>query len=176
MCMKNVNLTIITAEILGNKNTKSISLANIDKPYFYQTIDNERRIIGPLTMAMFMQAVQSKEDDYITKINPDEKLLFSEKYAIKIRLTESKSGKAIDLDEFTICPDDTVFKQCVCCDTFKYTRFCIYEDIVLPSHKNDEFFVIKILIKHLTNNPNEDENKPWTIQTVYPIYFQENKQ
>lgn len=168
MCMKNVNLTIVTADVLGNKNKKSISLGDIDKSCNYE-IENKQRVIKSLSLAMFMQAIQSKDIENVESINPDEKLLFSERYAIKIRLTESKSGKAIDLDEFTLCPNDTVFKECVCCDTFKYTRLCIYDDIVLPPETDNEFFVVKILIKHLTENSVEDSQKAWTVQTVYPI-------
>lgn len=171
MCMKNVNLTITTADILGNKDTKAISLGNIDRPYYYKMVNGERIIIGSISLVMFMQAVQAKEEEKVAQINPDEKLLFSEKYSIKIRLTESKSGKAIDLDEFVLCPENTVFKECVCCDTFKYTRLCIYDDVTLPKKKENEFFVIKILIKHLTDDPIVDAQKSWTVQTVYPISF-----
>lgn len=175
MCMKNVNLTIMTADILGNRDAKSISLGNIDRPYYYEIINGQRNIIGSISLAMFMQAVQSKEESRVAQINPDEKLLFSENYAIKIRLTESKSGKAIDLDEFTLCPNDTVFKECVCCDTFKYTRLCIYDNVSLPKKRDDEFFVIKILIKHLSGNPEIDNSKGWTVQTVYPISLVEKQ-
>ena len=173
--MKNVNLTITTADILGNKDTKSVSLGNIDSPCYYEVVNGERIIINSISLAMFMQAVQPKEEEQLAKINPDEKLLFSEKYSIKIRLTESKSGKAIDLDEFVLCPNDTVFKECICCDTFKYTRLCIYDDVALPKKRENEFFVIKILIKHLTDDPTVDEQNPWTVQTVYPISFVEKE-
>ena len=169
MCMKNVNLTVTTADILGNKETKAISLGNIDRPYTYKTTDDNKRIVESISLVMFMQAVQSKEDDKIALINPNEKLLFSENYSIKIRLTESKSGKAIDLDEFVLCPEDAVYKECVCCDTFKFNRLCICDNIILPPAHDNEFFVIKILIKHLENNPEIDANKKWIVQTVYPI-------
>lgn len=167
--MKNVNLTIISADILGNRDTKSVSLGNIDRPYYYEMVDGKRIIVGTFSFALFMQAIQTKEKDSLSDINPDEKLLFSEKYSIKIRLTESKSGNAIDLDEFILCPNDIAFNECVCCDTFKYTRVFVYNNIVLPPKKDNEFFVVKILIKHLKDNSENDNQRQWTVQTVYPV-------
>lgn len=173
MCMKNVNLTIITADILGNRDTKSVSLGNIDKPYYYEIVNGKRMVVGTFSFALFMQAIQTKANDSLSNINPDEKLLFSEKYSIKIRLTESKSGNAIDLDEFILCPNDIAFSECVCCDTFKYTRVCVYNNVILPLKKDNEFFVVKILIKHLTDDAEKDNQKPWTVQTVYPVSITE---
>ena len=171
MCMKNVNLTITTADILGNSDNKLITLGNIDKTYNYKIEGYNRVVDSPISLVMFMQAVQSKDEKQVATINPDEKLMFSEKYSIKIRLTESKSGKAIDLDEFVLYPEDTAFKDCVCCDTFKYTRLCVFDNVILPPKKDDEFFVVKILIKHLTGESGIDMQKPWIVQTVYPISF-----
>ncbi len=184
MCMKNVNLTAMTADILVNESNGDISLANIDHPVLV-TIKNNKRTLSSFTFAVFMQAIEGKNKSDFTvgeNINQDqfnilasEKLIFSERYAIKIRLTESKSGKVMDLDEFELCPNDSVFRQCICCDTFKYTRLCAYNDIVLPDKvKDDEFFVVKILIKHLPTVETENSAKDWTVQAVYPIVLQEN--
>ena len=175
MCMKNVNLTIISADILGNMDRKTISLGDIDKAHFYQSVNGQRKIIGSLSLALFMQAMQPKNETQLSKINPAEKLLFSENYRLKIRLTESKSGKAIDLEEFDLCPEDKAFKECVCCDTFKYTRFCLFDNISLPHQKDGEFFVVKVLIKHITGDKAIDDQTSWTVQTVYPLTLTEQK-
>lgn len=169
MCMKNLNATIISADILGNENTKKISLGNIDKAYYYRTENGVRKIKDLFSFVLLMQGIQGKKKDDKNSNTDPNKFYFSKKYAIKIRLTESNSGKAIDLDEFEIYPKETAIDKAKCCNIFNCTRLCVYKDIVLPHKDDEEFFVIKVLIKNLNNNSKKEED--WKVQTVYPVSF-----
>ena len=63
MCMKNLNATIISADILGNENTKKISLGNIDKAYYYRTENGVRKIKDLFSFVLLMQGIQGKKKD-----------------------------------------------------------------------------------------------------------------
>lgn len=64
MCMKNINVNPVFADILSNQEDQSISLLNIGKSFRCIVEDKVRRI--PLiSMAVVIAATQSKERDKI---------------------------------------------------------------------------------------------------------------
>ncbi len=174
MCMKNVNLTVTYADVIGNKENNTISLLNINKP-FTVTYDQEKnRVIEKLTMALFINAVEPKGKQSLEESDPRVKMIFSKKYRFGLRLTESHSGVFTDLGEFSLCPNDTIITDATCCDIFKHTRLCVFDNIKLPKQHDNEFFVIKLLIKPILDE--ETHNDDWIVQTVCPISFTEKKE
>lgn len=173
MCMKNVNLTVTYADIIGNKEDNTISLLNINKSFPITYDDENNRIIEKLTMALFINAVETKDKKSLKNADPRTKMIFSNNYRFGLRLTESHSGNFTDLGEFSLRPNDTVITDATCCDIFKHTRLCVFDNIELPPKHADEFFVIKLLIKPISDEETNDGD--WIVQTVCPILFSEEK-
>ena len=168
MCMKNVNINTVFADIVTNPENSQISLLNIGRQCCIVKEDGIRKI-PQLSIAVFVGATQSKENDVIESINPDKVFSFQEKYELKVRLTETISGAFKDLGEFEIDPESGDVYEGICRHTFNYTHLGIYQDISLPSENEKERFVIKINIRRkMDNRKNED----WIVQSVVPIMFE----
>lgn len=174
MCMKNVNLTVTYADVIGNKEENTISLLNINKSFPVTYNDENNRIIEKLTMALFINAVETKDKKNLKNADPRAKMIFSKNYSFALRLTESHSGAFTDLGEFSLCPNDTVITDATCCDIFKHTRLCVFDNIKLPEKHINEFFVIKLLIKPISDEETNDGD--WIVQSVCPISFLEEKE
>lgn len=171
--MKNVNLTVTYADVIGNKEENTISLLNINKSFPITYDDENNRIIEKLTMALFINAVETKDKNSLNDTDPRAKMIFSKNYRFGLRLTESHTGAFTDLGEFSLCPKDTVITDATCCDIFKHTRLCVFDNIKLPKKNVNEFFVIKLLIKPILD---EETNDDWIVQTVCPISLTEGKE
>ena len=172
--MKNVNMTVTYGDLIGNKPDNSISILNMDKPFLVKYDENGKRSVEKITMALFINAVETKDKKSLENANPRDKMIFSERYSFVLRLTESNSGNFTDLGDFSLCPNDNVITDAKCCDIFKHTRLCIFDNITLPPKIENEFFVIKLLIKPTSSE--ELAGKDWIIQSVIPISFVEKQE
>ncbi len=169
MSIKNINITLTYANIVGDTVLNTISFFNIEKKH-YVNIKSNNRYIHSLQLVIFINAIQNKKETS-TKIDPRKKISFSEKYVVRIRLSEEISKQFTDLGEFVIFPEETRTISFDGYEIFKHTRLCIFENIILLDKKSNESFFIKVLIKPLNNNSN-DKNT-WIVQSVYPIYLTE---
>ncbi len=168
MCMKNININVVFSDIqIGDD--QMLSLFNVGKPVRVQHDDSIRKITQ-LSMAAFISATQSKDPKIIAKLNPDEVFTFSHKYELLIRLTETTSGKFKDIGHLDLDPATNDIHEGICRHTFNLTHLGIYQDISLPERKDDEKFVIKILIRRKTDGIQE---KNWVVQTVVPFSLED---
>ena len=170
MGIKNINITLTYANIVGNTILNTISFLDIDKKH-HVNIKSHNRYIQSLPLAVFINAIQNTKGTP-TKIDPRKIISFSEKYIIRIRLSEEISKQFTDLGEFIIIPEETKIPSFDGYEIFKHTRLCMFENITLLDKKSKESFFIKILIKPLDNNSNNEDT--WIVQAVYPIYLTEN--
>lgn len=168
MCMKNINVNTIFADIVTNPENGQVSLLNIGKPCRVTKEEGTRKI-PQLSVAIFVGATQSKDEDVIEAINPDAVFSFRDKYELIVRLTETVSGAFKDLGRFEIDPESGDVYEGICRHTFNYTHLGIYQDISLPEEKEYERFVIKINIRRKIDNR---QTEGWIVQTVVPIMFE----
>ena len=166
MCMKNINVNVVFADIQSNQEDGNISLLNIGKP-FRCLCDNGTRKIPQLSATVFVAATQSKDQEIVKTYNPGKVFVFSEKYELKIRLAETVSGVFKDLGHFEIDPEKGDVSEGICRHTFNYTHLGIYQDISLPDQGEREKFVIKILIRRKIENRTADGG--WVVQSVVPV-------
>ncbi len=143
--MKNVNLNAVSCNIVIDNERSQVSLADIDKKITVTTTETKRKI-AQLSLAVFISAVQSKDPNIVTLIDPNTTFAFNEKYQIKIRLTETISGMFNDLETFILDPTSSADSSSLCQDTYNHIRLGLYHDIVLPPASEQERFVIKLLI------------------------------
>lgn len=172
MSISNLNINVLSCYPKGNNQTGDIALVKIhtDFPVIYDKENNLRKI-----EEFFLGMLISGMDNADVEKNPEEVFSIKENYKIKIRLSEVQTGRFMDLDEFET--KEKFEKNIVDAnpfDIFRFTHICFFQNIELPLEKVDgEYFVIKVLIKHLTGNEEIDENKDWTIQSIYPLTLTE---
>lgn len=171
MCMRNLNTNIAFAEIVTNQENSVVSLANIGKSFrVIEESDNNTRKIPQLSMVLFISATQTKNKELLNKANPDETFLFKEKYEIQVRLTETISGSFVDLgDSITISPSDSSEAEGLCRETYNHVQFYLFSNIFLPTKKQREKYVIKVLVRRCIENRMEDDG--WVVQSISPINF-----
>ena len=164
MCMKNLNVNAVFADIIANQKGSSVSLGDIVTKKFYLTTEEDKRKISQLSLAVFVTATQAKTPK---KIDPDTVFSFDEKYEIRVRLTETYSGEFRDLTSFVLEPSTSYEAEGLCRNVFQYTLLCIFSDVELPELREKERFVIKILVRRC-----ESDKKNWSVQSISPIRFE----
>ncbi len=169
MCMKNININVVLCDVIPNQDKTSISLGDIVSKKFHITVDENYRRLSQLSMAIFISATQTKDEDKIRLIDPDTTISFDHTYEVRVRLSEISTNSYMDLDHFIFEPSKLKRPCALDVDAVGYAKVLIRNDIVLPKENNEERFVIKILIRKQETERSFDSG--WIVQTIQPIEF-----
>lgn len=164
MCMKNLNINTVFADVIANQDGSSVSLGDIVSKKFHIIVEDEKRKISQLSLAVFVTATQAKTPK---EIDPNVVFSFDEKYEVRVRLTETYSGEFTDLTSFMLDPSSSYEAEGLCRNVFQYTRLCIFSNIELPEQRDKERFVIKIVIRRSGAVEND-----WAVQAINPLKFE----
>lgn len=164
MPVMNLNAAITFSDVITSEDNDVFSLLHIDKsfPITYDTDGN--RAIRRLSLALFLNATESKNKDFVKEANPRRIFVFDQEYQFRLRVTETKSGKSWDLKTFSIRPNDFEIHETPQFNIFKHTMVSTFSDIPLKEKKADESFVMKVLVR-----PKNDGDTTWAIQAIYPL-------
>lgn len=167
--MKNININAVLCDIVSNEDNSNISLGNVTGKKLYITEKNNDRFFSQIGLAVFVAATETKKEEQLQKIDPDFIFSFKEKYEVRIRLTETISGEFKDLGEIILNPVSSHMAEGLCKKSFNYSQYCLYSDVILPSVKEREKFVIKLVIRRVLQDRKQDDG--WIVQTIIPLNY-----
>lgn len=176
MCIKNVNTDVVffvDAPTL-NENEQAFFRICKDEPVVNAKKVNEEGNcsvlkIPQINFLLSINATEKTKDgkaihsDKETKYNT---LFFDYKYEIRLRITETASGRFVDLDTFVMKPQEEHIH--LCRNIFSYRKTCQYNNILVatpPKGKNK--CVLKVLIR-CAPECGKDEGA-WIVQSIHPI-------
>ena len=169
MCINNLNVNVAFIDNISrgpNNIPQSVCLLPNDSFISVRTNDAGERTIPELSLAVFVSATQTKNEESVAKIDSNKTFSFAATYECRIRLTETKSGDFIDLGDFEISPANADISQGICRHTFNCTYVGTCVDVPLPSKTDSEKFAIKALIRRKQENAEEAD---WIVQTIFPF-------
>lgn len=169
MCIKNINMNVAFVDVIPDEKKDFVVYFNPVKKFKISETNNIREL-SLSSLAVLVSATQSKRIDTST-LNPDETIVFSQKYEIKIRLTEPITGSFKDLATFDIEPSKNVVSDGICKDSFQYVHIHMNATEELPPKQEKENFVIKLLIRRFIDEYTEDDR--WIVQTIVPLQVTE---
>lgn len=164
MPVMNLNAALTFADVLASEDDDALSLMHIDKSFPIMYDDSGNRVLRRLSLALFLNATESKNKDLVKKANPRSVFLFDNEYQFRVRLAEVNSGRTWNLKTFSLIPSKSNIRETPQFDIFTYTAVSTFSDIKLKEKKDAESFVIKVLVR-----PKNDESSMWVVQAVYPI-------
>lgn len=169
MCMKNINTDVILFnKILSNEaDINNINLLGISKdiPIVHATKVNEKLLrIPDLDIFLSISAAEkintdSKKPIHEDNETPADTFFMDEKYRLRLRVTETHSGKFFDLDTITIVPNYVT----LCRRIYSQKSLLHYSNVLvsMPPEGKD-LCVLKVLIQH-------ESQETWIIQSMHPI-------
>lgn len=162
MCMRNLN-TDVTFFKKKDELSDILEMCN-GRPEVnaYPSKDSEL-VIDTLCFMLSINALERKESsgDAPEHKNVSDKIDFNTKYQLCIRLSETDSGKFVDLDsqDFLPASDQTV----LCRKVYSMKRMYKYRNIsVARPPRGKDLCVLKVLVR------SNDESE-WTVQSMHPI-------
>lgn len=167
MCMQNVNMNPVFCDVIPTADVTNLSLGNVNNKRFRVIEENGTRKIAQISLALFVSATQTKNSEDIERINPNTTFSMNSLYDVNIRLTETVSGKFMDLEEYLFDPSKYAVSECLCRTTLNHTKLFVFQDIELPQRQAKECFAIKVLIR--CHNNSEIADKRWTVQAILPL-------
>lgn len=95
--------------------------------------------------------------------NPKNTVFFDHKYELCFRLSETTSGKFVDLDTFAFVPQEA--QVSLCRKIYSKKFLCQYQNVsvAVPPEEKD-LCVLKILIR-----PADDAQANWVVQSIHPV-------
>lgn len=171
MCMKNVNTDVVLFDgVLPNKvEGKNIDLLGIckDIPAVYaKKVEDGLLNILKLDIFLSISAIEIIDADN-NPVHEDgetfaDTFFMNERYKIRLRVTETHSGKFVDLDTINIDPSQKLITLC----RRIYNQKSVYQYrnvLVATPPKGKDLCVLKVLIQC------EDAPDKWIVQSIHPI-------
>lgn len=171
MCMKNVNTDVIffsdvDTSVESRDKTITIYGANRGIPEIPTVrVDDNTLRIQTLSFMVSINAVERKGSPELPAHDagdsPDNTIYFSNQYEVCFRITETSSGRFIDLDTIDFVPEEN--QVVLCRKIYSKKMLCRYHNISVarpPEGKN--YCALKVLIRH-SGTPS------WTVQSMHPI-------
>lgn len=176
MCMKNINTNITFFENVQNKadDDDFLNISSVPKKFpKIKAVDlNSNSLeIEELSFLYSVNAIE-KTDDNGNPIHDNGEeasntIFFAEQYEVCFRITETSSGRFIDLENFTFRADEKHIK--LCRKIYNDMMVCKYQHVGVerpPEGKN--MCVLKVLIRHIPAGVESDSIK-WIVQSIHPI-------
>lgn len=171
MCMKNVNTDVVLFDdVLPNEaEGKNIDLLGISKdiPAVVAKKVEDGLLSIPKLDIVFSIGATEKIDVNKTPVHENgetsaDTFFMDERYKIRLRVTETHSGKFFDLDTININPSQKVIT--LCRRIFNQKSVYQYRNVLVATPpEGKDLCVLKVLIQ-CEKNPNR-----WIVQSMHPI-------
>lgn len=171
MCMKNVNTDVVLFNsVLPNElDTKNFDLLGICKNTPAVRAEKIREgllRIPKLDIVFSISATEKIGDDkkpiHESSETPKNTFFMDERYKIRLRVTETHSGKFFDLDTINIVPIDKTIT--LCRKIYNQKGIYQYRNVLVATPPDGkDLCVLKVLIQ------NENEPDRWIVQSMHPI-------
>lgn len=178
MCMKNINTDVVffdTIEYFSDSEKLNLCSAYLKYPTILaQSTENEGELVIPkLSVLLSINATERIVDGKVKHFSDetnDNTFFFDDEYELRLRVTETQSGRFVDLGDVFISPkekgsyvqlDRNIYnKKIVCC--FSNVR-------VSKPGKCLDSCVLKILVRRKVES--EEPNK-WYVQSSHPMILE----
>lgn len=172
MCMKNINTDLFFFEEAGGSRVKEdlMNLYGAAKEVAEVDVtenDENTLIIPRISFMLSINATDKGEDN-----NEQSVINFNKTYRICVRVTETTSGKCVDIVQVDIRPSESEIS--LCRKIFSRRYMCRVENIVVTRPPVDkDLCVFKVLIQEVSDGTISDEK--WIAQSMHPVRMILNK-
>lgn len=170
MCMKNLNIVLVLgqSDLAATISEEISSLHSINSSLPYSKIDGDT-VLPSLSFLFCLNAIGPKDNVYEQDETEENTLFFTEKYEIQLRLTETRTGKYLDLTNFIFDPSEYSKSQGLCKQTAQLFKMFEFSRICLPADPTDHNYVVKALVRQAVSEGVEPAS--WIIQSICPLQF-----
>lgn len=171
MCMKNVNTDVVLFDCVlkSEYEGRNIDLLGINKdvPAVHARKINEGTLsISSLDILLTVSGTEkidkNKQPVHEDGEGPNNTFFMDKRYSLRLRVTETHSGKFVDLDTISIDPSQKFIT--LCRRIFNQKSVYQYRNVLVATPPlGKDLCVLKVLIQC------EDSPEKWIVQSMHPI-------
>lgn len=170
MCMRNINTNVLFFS--GGLTPSDSERGTVDMYAVYKEIPSVHAklirdgVLGidSLSFMISINAIEPTSGPHLDEgENPKNTVFFDHKYELCFRLSETTSGKFVDLDTFAFVPQEA--QVSLCRKIYSKKFLCQYQNVsVAVPPEGKDLCVLKILIR-----PADDAQANWVVQSIHPV-------